>query len=380
MKQKRKMRFKYYIILLFLLCIFLYNFGTGFYDGFRYGEIEMQQSGTSEDAGTVGQGGYPGKSARHNVQDNTAYALIAFGISVLFFVLINRKIDRPLKILIQNMERIAKGDLKARAETDAPLEFQQIERSFNTMAEALQKAEDEKRQQENNNQQLYANIAHDLKSPITMILGYARTLERGAVADEAKKQEYLRTICEQIGHVNELLDKLLAYTRLENQAFALKKEEQDLAETLRSCVAQFYPAFEEHGTTPDIDIPEKACIYCFDAVEMKRVFENLLLNMVRHTAYATECRIEMKEEACKEDGRKCIRIRFADKGPKIEESVRAHLFEPFCVGDASRNTRGGSGLGLSVAKKVIERHEGRLFYEEAGGEEWKAFVIELYAD
>lgn len=380
MKQKRKLRFKYYIILLFLVCIFLYNFGTGFYDGFRYGEPEKQQGGAVESTERLEAGEYQGKSVRHNVQDNIAYALIALAISVLFFILINRKIDRPLKTLIQNMERIAKGDLKARAETDAPLEFQQIERSFNTMAEALQKAEEEKRRQEKNNQQLYSNIAHDLKSPITMILGYAKTLERGAVAEEEKKQEYLRTICEQTGHVNELLDKLLAYTRLENQAFALKKEEQDLAETLRSCAAQFYPEFEAHGTAPDIDIPEKACLYCFDAVEMKRVFGNLLLNMVRHTAHGTECRIEMKEEACRENGKTCIRIRFADKGSKIEESVKAHLFEPFCVGDASRNTRGGSGLGLSVAKKVIGRHEGRLFYEEADGEGWKAFVIELYAD
>jgi len=357
MKGKGRLRFRYYVMFWFLFCVILCNFSIGFYDGFCYGE-------------TGGHGG--------GVWDNVAYLLIEAAVSLLFFWLMNRKIARPLEAMAHNMEKIAQGDLAARAEEDMPFEFRQMEDAFNAMASALQRAEEERRRQEQNNRQLYANIEHDLKSPITMILGYGRTLERGVARKEEQKQEYLRILCEQTEHVNALLDELLAYTRLENQSFLLEVEERDLAETLRSCVAQYYPAFEKHGTVPDVSIPEAACRYRFDAVEMKRVFGNLLSNMLRHTAYKTACRIELEETVCGQGHRACIRIRFADQGERVPEAVKERLFEPFCVGDISRNTRGGSGLGLSIAKKVVERHGGKLFYEEYAEGEGKAFVIELF--
>ena len=286
----------------------------------------------------------------------------------------NRKLARPIEEMTEKMGKIAKGNLETRIATALPVEFQQMEQSFNRMAEELQKAEEEKQQQNKNNQQLYSNIAHDLKSPMTMVLGYAKALERGDVSGEEKQKEYLGTICEQAEHVNELLDVLLTYTRLENQAFQLKMEKNDLAEALRSCVAGYYHAFEEHGSLLEIDIMNESCMYSFDMTEMKRVFMNLLSNMIRHTEYGTPCKVEMKQRVC---GKECIKICFSDQGEKVDSSIKDSLFEPFSVGDVSRNTKGGSGLGLSIARKIIERHQGHIYYEEYTDKKGKAFVIEL---
>lgn len=355
MKEKKfKIQFKFYVIILFFCCILLYNFSRGFYDGFVYGDKEVIKIE---------------EEWRDESRDNWADFIIRVGVAIVLCIVLYHELGKPILDLNAKMAKIAKGDLDSRVEESKFTEFEQIGNSFNAMAEALRAAEQEKKQQEKNNQQLYSNIAHDLKSPMTMVLGYARALERGDVPEE-KKEQYVQTICEQTEHVNELLDVLLAYTRLENQSYQLKLEEKDLAEVLRSCVAGYYSAFEEHGSSLDIDIPEEACMYCFDELEMRRAFGNLLTNMVKHTELGTTCRVEMKTEGH-------IRISFMDYGGGLSAELKENLFKPFSVGDASRNTKGGSGLGLSIAKKVAERHGGRLKYEENVGQKGKAFVIEL---
>lgn len=361
MKEKKfKIHFKFYVIILFFCCILLYNFSRGFYEGFVYGDKEITQT---EEVG------------RDESRDNWADFLIRVGVAVVLCIVLHHELGKPISDLNVKMSKIAGGDLDSRVEESKFKEFEQIGNSFNAMAEALRAAEQEKKQQEKNNQQLYSNIAHDLKSPMTMVLGYARALERGDVPED-KKEQYLHTICEQTEHVNELLDVLLAYTRLENQSYQLKLENKDLAEVLRSCVAGYYDAFEEHGSHLEIDIPEEECKYCFDEIEMRRAFNNLLTNMIRHTEQGTACKVEMNViYGSKKESH--IRISFIDEGEGLSEELKENLFKPFSVGDVSRNTKGGSGLGLSIAKKVAERHGGRLEYEECVGQKGKAFVIEL---
>lgn len=353
---KRKIRFSYYVVVLFFCCIILYNFCCGVYDGFC-DTVEIV-------------------NVRDESRDDIANLVIRIGVSVVCVRLLYRKLKYPIETMTESMDRVAKGDLESRVFMPSFAEFQQMGDSFNAMAEALKAAEEEKIQRDKRNQELYSNIAHDLKSPMTMVLGYAKALERGDVPS-VRQQECLETICRQTEHMNQLLDLLLTYTRLENETYKLQLEEADLVEVLRSCVASYYNAFEEHGVLLEVDIPEKSCIYSFDVLEMKRVFHNLLSNMVRHTDYGTVCKVSMKEVVNVESGRSEIQISFADKGEHLDEKVKEKLFTPFCVGDESRNTKGGSGLGLSIARKILECHHGVIFYEEEEGDRGKAFVIIL---
>lgn len=242
---------------------------------------------------------------------------------------------------------------------------------FIYMLGAVEKAKQSRELQEERNLQLYAGIAHDLKTPMTMIMGYAKLLEDGKDIPAEDKVLYAKTIIEQTQHANDLLDALLAYTKLQNRSYELKLQKGNLAECLRSCVATCYPALEEAGMEPELLIPEFPVEACFDEMEMKRVFTNLLMNMVKHNPTGTAGIIQM------EMGEGSIRMIFADNGSKIDSELQKKLFTPFAVGDSSRNTRNGNGLGLSISKKIMERHKGEIYYADGWKEEYKAFIIEL---
>ncbi len=165
---------------------------------------------------------------------------------------------------------------------DGEFEFGAMQNTFNEMAEELERAKRNKELQEKQNQQLYAGIAHDLKTPMTMILGYAKVLESKEDISREDKQKYLETIVKQTELANHLLDSLLAYARLGSSEYSMKPEEKDIAECLRTCVAEYYNHFEDAQIQIDLQIPEKQIPFPFDETEMKRVFYNLLSNMVKH--------------------------------------------------------------------------------------------------
>lgn len=368
MKVKRKKRLRDYLGGLLLVCFIaslfideFFSFFLGFFQGFFELEEEEAIQQYGDLSRTVG-----------------GVALVVVVIILLFvFRKFRRKVTEPIEQLAAGMERVSHGELDVKVPTDGDFEFGEIQQTFNRMVEELAKARKAKELQEQQNQQLYAGIAHDLKTPMTMIMGYAKVLESNRKLPEEDAIRYLQTIVEQTRQANNLLDSLLTYAKLENPAYALIKEKKDLAEILRSCVAGFYPTMESNGIEVELDIPDRNVEFSVDEPQMRRVFLNLLTNMVKHNPVGTKCKIVMEEnvELSQED--RGIRVTIADNGPKITGELQERLFETFAVGDSSRNTKNGSGLGLSICKKIVEKHEGRIFYMNEWEEEYKAFVIEL---
>ena len=368
MKDKRKKRLRDYLGGLLFICVLVSLFADDFVDfflGFFAGFFELEEEEAIRQYGDLSRtvGGL---------------ALVVVVIILLFvFRKVRRKVTEPIEQLAVGMERISQGELDVKVPTDGDFEFEEIQQTFNRMVEELAKARKAKELQEQQNQQLYAGIAHDLKTPMTMIMGYAKVLESNRNLSEEDTMRYLQTIVEQTRQANNLLDSLLTYAKLENPAYALTKEKKDLAEILRSCVAGFYPTMESNGIEVELDIPDRNVEFSVDEPQMRRVFLNLLTNMVKHNPVGTKCKIVMEEnvELSQED--RGIRVTIADNGPKITGELQERLFETFAVGDSSRNTKNGSGLGLSICKKIVEKHEGRIFYMNEWEEEYKAFVIEL---
>ncbi len=308
---------------------------------------------------------------------------IAGGISVLLilvfgvwiFFQIRKKIAKPIEQLAEGMQEVSRGNLQVRVPVNGDFEFEQIQESFNYMVEELDRAKQNEELMQKRNRELFAGIAHDLKTPMTMVLGYARLLE--ADIPKAERKKYLDTIIEQTEHTNTLLDSLLAYSKLENISYQLKKETKDIAECLRACVADFYPVLEKAQIQMELLLPDKQVEFEFDEVEMKRVFMNLLSNMVKHNPEGTSCIVELEEKRNVHDNETVIRIVVADNGPKIAADLQERLFDTFAVGDSSRNTKNGSGLGLAISKKIVERHNGTLLYVNELKPNYKGFVIEL---
>ena len=245
---------------------------------------------------------------------------------------------------------------------------------FSRMAELhiRQLKEQERQQREEYDRRrnlLLSDVAHDLKTPMTTVAGYARALleER-----DAPVQEYLEAIYGKSMQMNGLISLLFEYVKLDSEGYQLKKSRENLWELLRKCVADLYLDFEEKEMEVFADIPEESLWFSVDKLQFERVISNLLNNAVRHNPRGTAVWIKAKEED------ETITIRISDNGPVIPPETAKYIFDPFDSGDESRRSRGGSGLGLCIAHKIISMHEGSLTLnqeEEEGSV--KSFVIQL---
>ncbi len=196
---------------------------------------------------------------------------------------------------------------------------------------------------------MISDIAHDLRTPITTVSGYAQALTDGLVKDE-DKQTYLEAIRDKAVGMNDLIQLLFDYMRLDSEGFTLKKEKADISETVRECAASLYTDAENAGMSMDVNIPEKKYEIDFDRAQFKRVVNNLIVNAIKHNQKGCGIGVFVYES------RSGLNIAVADEGIPIPEEIADRLFEPFFMGDESRNSRGGSGLGLSVAKKITDMH------------------------
>lgn len=236
--------------------------------------------------------------------------------------------------------------------------------------------EDQRRHQEYEKKRslMLSDIAHDLKTPITTVSGYAQALRDGMITDEKKKQQYLNAICTKSQRMDDLISLLFEYVKIDSEGFGLHKEKMDIVEVLRENIALFYADFERKGIEVCLDIPEERIMWDLDKIQFSRVIANLLNNELRHVEKGGSILIRLywDEEI------EWIRILFGDTGRQISDEIAKHIFEPFVMGDASRNSKGGSGLGLSIASKIVKMHGGRLLLDRNSTEEYtKAFVIVL---
>ncbi len=221
---------------------------------------------------------------------------------------------------------------------------------------------------------MLSDIAHDLRTPMTTVNGYAKALADGMVTDETKKQEYLNAIQNKSVRMNELINLLFEYAKLDSEGFRLDKTKLDLCELLRENAALAYSDIEEAGMDFEVQIPEEPYYINADSIQLSRVVTNLLNNAVRHNPKGTTITLSMKEEAAG------VRVVVADDGNAIPDDISGHIFEPFAKGDSSRRS-GGSGLGLSIAKKVINMHGWDLkFVSKPDDRNTKAFVIWIKKD
>ncbi len=216
----------------------------------------------------------------------------------------------------------------------------------------------------------YANIAHDLKTPITSILGFSKALKDGAV-EESRREEIIDIIYEKSRQTDEMINRLFHYSKLETDSYALSFEKLDVCATVRALVADAYLQFEDAGIALRIEIPEDPIPVMLDIVEFRRAIGNLLENARKHNTKGAEVFILVEEKSG------VVRITIADNGEPIEQDLAERIFQPFVCGNESRSSQGGTGLGLAISRKIIEKHGGTLRLQPDCPGFTKAFVVEM---
>ncbi len=216
---------------------------------------------------------------------------------------------------------------------------------------------------------LYSCIAHDLKTPMTSVQGFAAALKEGRVKPD-EMQEVYGIIHSKSCYMNELLDTMFAYAKLNTEGYTLSPAELDICALVREVTALHYDGFEQRQMELQIDIPEEAITCKADGKELKRALSNLVTNACKHNEDGAKILIRVSAQG---DG---VRILIADDGAAIDKETAKTLFEPFARGDLSR-TGGGTGLGLSIAGLIAKKHGGSLTLEDGIDGYTKGFVLRL---
>lgn len=239
-----------------------------------------------------------------------------------------------------------------------------VTRQFN---ELLAQEESQKLARDQRRNLMLSDIAHDIKTPITTICGYSKALSEGVVG-EKDRQSYLDAIYAKAMRMDELITLLFEYVKLESEGFTLHWEPGDLAELTREMAALLYADFEDREMELVLEIPEEKVPFEMDRLQLGRAVTNLLTNAVRYGKAGGRVLVRLQE----------YELTVADEGEPVDPEFAAHIFEPFARGDKARSSKGGSGLGLGIAQRIVEMHGGKLVLNQNFGEGYtKAFQIRL---
>lgn len=232
-----------------------------------------------------------------------------------------------------------------------PDEFVDIAINFDNLAEKLIKSEWENSRLNSSKKKLLADISHDLKTPLTVIQGYATALVHGVIEKE-EQEKYLNLICEKSNYIIELLATFHEYSKLEHPDFPIYFKQLNICEVIQTYLANKYNEIEFNEFELDVDIPNEKAICKVDTILLCRGIDNIINNSIKYNEKGTIIRVSIKKYEEK------VKVIIGDTGIGISKKQMDNLFKPFSVGSHSINLSSGSGLGLSICEKIIKVHNG----------------------
>lgn len=278
-------------------------------------------------------------------------------VAVVMWVWIYKRILVPLDKLQIATKRIADGDLDYQLDERDFSEIPFLYNDFERMRIKLKEDEEEKKLSEDAAKELVSNISHDLKTPLTAIRGYVEGILDGVASSPQKTRDYLNTIYNKTNDMTSLIDELLYYSQVAEKHMSYKYEKIYVKEFFDEYVKDLYLELETIKIKFEyiVDIGRNTVID-MDKEQIKRALNNIVSNAVKYMdKEEPEIHFRVTETS------DAINIQISDNGRGIDEKDLPHIFERIYRSDVSRNTKlGGSGIGLSIVKKVIENHEGSV--------------------
>lgn len=297
----------------------------------------------------------------------TALPLYA-GALAFFIWRLGRRLRPPLERLRTALDAQARGQRVEVGDCGGVQELQRIGRSLDELSAKLAESEREREHLDRERQRMIANISHDLKTPVTVIAGYVDALADGKIPPE-EQGRYLAAIRSRTDALTGLINAFHEYSKVDHPQFSLQRRELDLCEYLREYLAAQYDAIELAGFALDVSIPEEPCPCSLDPFQMGRALDNLIGNALRYNRLGTVLTVTLQHRG----GEALLTI--ADNGEGIPPDRAAAIFDPFVVGSDARSG-GGSGLGLSITRRLVELHGGTITLDNRPGQ-GAAFLIRL---
>jgi len=262
-----------------------------------------------------------------------------------------RRMSRPLDELVDASDKVADGDFSVRVDVKGPPEVRKLLHGFNSMAERLQVNDQQRRN-------MLADVSHELRTPLTVIQGNVEGILDGMYpADESR----LQSILEETQVLSRLIEDLRTLSLAESGALQLKREPINLANLIRDTVAGFESQLKEKGINVELSLADMEEVN-IDPRRVREVLSNLIGNAVRYTPSQGVVIVGLGESGSGPEKEALLFVQ--DNGPGIEQSDLLHVFERFYKSSDS----GGMGLGLSIAKYLVEAHGGTIWAESEAGQ------------
>ena len=296
--------------------------------------------------------GYKYLIAAEYLPSVVAVALTVICFIVSFSVRINRRV-RYVEYLSQEIQKIREEGFGRTMELQGDDEITRLCAVINEMSVQLREKEEREKRQQRSKDELITNVSHDLRSPLTSIIGYVELLKETGPEDRQRFAEYIEVVERRLTGLNGLINELFEYTKLNSADQLPDMEKRDVLELLRHILYEYKVLMEAEGLTLSWQLEAESHMAHINTRQMVRVFQNLLDNARRYAHRSAPVTVTAQDT-----GRLhiCITNRVAD--PHGIEPDR--IFERFYCGDRARSAPQSSGLGLAIVKRIVELHGGQV--------------------
>ncbi|QGU96868.1 HAMP domain-containing protein [Clostridium bovifaecis] len=280
--------------------------------------------------------------------------------SLSFLLTTSREINY-IRYIAKQVKQIANQSLGTTLEVRGNDELAELCSNINFMSKELKNKFEHEREVENTKTELITNVSHDLRTPLTAIIGYLDILRSGRFNDREEEKDYLNSTYSLSIKLKTLIDELFEYTKLSGREVKLELVEVDICSILHQIVGEYTPVFESKGLKVTSYIPDKEVLVEIDIEKIVRVFDNILSNAEKYSSKPSEIIINL------ENSNDNVIISFSNEGENISKDKLSKIFERFYRIDMSRSSNiEGSGLGLAISKRIIELHGGEIWVESVG--------------
>ena len=276
------------------------------------------------------------------------------------FLLLQYRSMKYIGKISSAMQSISEGDLNTSVEVVGDDEFSAMAANLNKMVEDIRDLMDREREAERTKNELITNIAHDLRTPLTSIIGYLELLRSGqnAVMPPELEKKYIDIAYTKSKRLEKLIEDLFGFTKMTYGKMAMKVGQVDIIKLLSQLLEEFYPSFAENNLTYELSSNVPAKVIAADGNLLARLFDNLINNAIKYGADGKRILVKVHAED------EIVAVSVVNYGHVIPEQELPLIFNKFYRVEQSRSSStGGTGLGLAIAKNIVEMHGGAIQVE-----------------
>lgn len=284
---------------------------------------------------------------------------VLFGIAVFSFIflMMQRKTARDIETIANAVQQISEGDLTTKLDVTGEGELTEIAENISRMEKDIRDLIEKERNSEQSKTDLITNVAHDLRTPLTSIIGYLELLRKNNSISPEMRQKYLDIAYNKSERLQKLIEELFGFTKLSYGKVNLNIEEVDIVKLLAQLLEESYPNFAKNGLSYDYVSNTGSQIIEADGDLLARLFDNLINNAIKYGKEGKRVKVNLRAD------REIVTIKIVNYGYVIPEKELPLIFDRFYRTDHSRTTQngpGGTGLGLAIVKNITDMHHGAV--------------------